>query len=57
MLRYWKLDDGSGTTAVDAVNAVNGTVAGVGTWVAGKVGGALSFNGTNTGQPLQRRHR
>jgi len=44
---YWKLDDGSGTTAVDSSgNGNNGTVSGA-TWVAGTYGGALNFNGTS----------
>ena len=46
---HWAFDDGSGTTAADAGTAdVDGTVAGGAAWEAsGRVGGALSFDGSN----------
>jgi hypothetical protein len=45
---WWKLDDGSGTAASDSSgNGNNGTLANSPTWTTGKVGGALSFNGSN----------
>jgi hypothetical protein len=48
LVSWWKFDDGTGTTAVDSsgngntLSLVNGI-----SWVAGKIGGAISANGTN----------
>ena len=43
----WSLDDGSGSIAADSSGQGNtGSVSGA-TWVPGRVGGALSFNGSN----------
>jgi hypothetical protein len=48
LVGWWKFDDGTGTTAVDSsgngntLSLVNGI-----SWVAGKIGGAISANGTN----------
>ncbi len=45
----WRFDEGSGTTAFDSSgNGNDGTVVGDALWVAGKFGGALEFNGSNT---------
>ena len=47
---WWKLDEGSGTTASDASgNGNNGTLNGDPQWVAGKLGGALEFDGFSDG--------
>jgi hexosaminidase len=43
---YWKFDEGTGTTAADSWGSNPGTVNGP-TWVTGKYGNALSFDGTN----------
>ncbi len=46
LIAWWKLDDGSGNTAVDSSgNAHNGTLLGDTSWVDGIVGGALAFDG------------
>jgi len=45
-IAYWKLDEGSGTTAYDSVGQNNGTVYGA-QWSTGQVGGALSFDGVD----------
>jgi len=46
LVGWWRLDDGSGTTAVDSSGAGNdGTLTGDPKWTAGKVGGALAFDG------------
>lgn len=46
LLAEWKFDEGSGTTAADATgDGYNGTLIGGPTWVAGKQGDALSFDG------------
>ncbi len=43
---YYTFDEGSGTTAKDTSgNGNNGTINGNPQWVAGKVGGALAFDG------------
>jgi hypothetical protein len=45
---WWKLDEGSGTTAVDtSVNGNNGTLFNGPQWVAGKTDGALDLDGIN----------
>src|SRR4051794_26532147 len=48
-LLYWKLDDGSGTNALDAsIAGRNGQLVGTTNWVTnGMAGGALGFGGTN----------
>lgn len=53
LIGWWKLDDGSGTSATDTSNvfgatAHNGTVTGSPTWTTGKLGGALSFSGSTS---------
>jgi hypothetical protein len=53
---YWKLDEGSGTSAVDSsINGSTGTLTGGPTWTTGQVGGAVDFDGTddyiNLGSP------
>jgi hypothetical protein len=45
---YWKLDEGTGATAVDSSASGNdGTLVNTPTWVTGVNGGALDFNGSN----------
>ena len=45
---YWKLDDGSGTSATDAsTNGNTGTLTNGPTWTTGQIGGAVSFDGTD----------
>ena len=46
IVSYWKLDEGSGTTATDVFNGNHGTIYGDSTWVDGIVGKALSFDGS-----------
>jgi hypothetical protein len=46
LVGWWRLDDGSGTTAVDSSgNGNDGTLTGDPQWVAGKVAGALEMDG------------
>jgi len=46
LLGWWKLDDGTGTIAVDSSgNGNDGTFVGDPEWVAGKFGSALLFDG------------
>jgi hypothetical protein len=48
LIGYYPMDEGSGTATYDAsANANNGTLVGGPTWTTGKIGDALSFNGTN----------
>jgi hypothetical protein len=44
-LSQWKLDDASGSTAVDTYGGHNGTVSGA-IWSTGKLSGSLKFNGS-----------
>jgi hypothetical protein len=45
---FWGFDDGAGTTAADSSGTINtGSLVNSPTWTTGKVGSALSFNGTN----------
>ena len=46
LVGHWKLDDASGTVAVDSSGHNNhGTLRGNPTWTTGKIGGALYFDG------------
>ncbi|MBU6232465.1 hypothetical protein KGP36_07565 [Patescibacteria group bacterium] len=48
LVGWWKLDDGSGTTAADSSgNGNTGTLVNGPTWTTGKIGGALRFDGMN----------
>jgi hypothetical protein len=48
LVGWWRFDDGSGTTAVDSSgNGNDGTLNGGALWVAGQLGGAIEFNGSN----------
>jgi hypothetical protein len=55
LVAHWRLDEGSGTTVVDATgNVPDGTFEGDPQWVAGKFGAALEFDGddwVNLGNP------
>lgn len=45
---YWNLDEGTGTSAADSSgNGNNGTLISSPSWTAGKIGNALTFNGSN----------
>ena len=44
LVAWYTFDEGSGTIAHDSARTHNGTLYGA-TWAAGKVGGAMSFNG------------
>ena len=47
LVGWWKLDDGSGTTAADSSgNGSHGTLNGTLEWVEGVLGGALQFDGS-----------
>jgi hypothetical protein len=46
LVAWYTFDEGSGTTAHDWANGHDGTINGA-TWAAGKVGGALSFDGVS----------
>jgi chitodextrinase len=49
LVGYWKFDEGSGTAVADSSGSNNsGVISGAGaTWATGKIGGALSFNGSS----------
>lgn len=45
---YWKLDDGSGTSATDSsTNGNTGTLTSGPTWSTGQIGGAVTFDGVD----------
>jgi hypothetical protein len=46
-IAQWDFDEGSGTTVTDSINHFQGSFAGNPTWVAGKFGTALSFDGAS----------
>ncbi len=49
LVAHWALDETSGSVATDSSgNNHNGTVGGTATWIAGRVGGALDFDGSST---------
>jgi hypothetical protein len=47
LVAHWKFDDGSGGTATDSAGTNNGTLNGGPTWTAGRIDGALSFDGVD----------
>ncbi len=47
LVAHWKFDDGSGSTATDSAGTNNGTLNGGPTWTAGRIDGALSFDGVD----------
>lgn len=48
LVGLWTLDDGSGNTAADSSGIGNdAAIAGTATWVSGKIGGALSLDGSS----------
>ncbi len=46
-IAHWKLDDGTGLTAIDSEGGHDGTLANGPVWVAGQLGDALSFPGND----------
>jgi len=49
LVGHWMFDEGSGTAAYDSSgNGNDGTLIGGAQWVAGQLGGALEFNGSNS---------
>ena len=47
LVAYWPMDEGDGTVAEDALGRFTGNLVGGTTWVQGRFGQALSFNGTD----------
>ncbi len=47
LVAHWKLDEGSGTTAMDSKGSNNGTLVNGPVWISGQIGGAVEFDGTN----------
>jgi len=48
LVAYWQLDEGTGTIAIDSSgNGNDGTLIGGPQWVAGRIKGALQFDGNN----------
>ena len=46
-IAHWKLDDGTGLTAVDSEGGHDGALLNGPAWVAGQIGDALQFDGSN----------
>ena len=46
-IAHWKLDDGTGSKAVDSIGGHDGTLGNEPNWVAGTVGDALEFDGSD----------
>ena len=47
MLAHWKLDDGTGGTATDAMGSHDGTLNNGPNWTSGQIDGALAFDGVD----------
>ncbi len=47
LVAYWPLDEGTGTTTVDASGTGNEGTLKLPVWDSGKFGGALSFDGVD----------
>ena len=48
MISYWKLDETSGTVVSDCHDGHSGVVIGTASWTTGKIGNALSFDGSTS---------
>jgi hypothetical protein len=46
-IAHWKLDDATGTTAIDSAGGHHGTLAGGAAWTTGALGGGLALNGVS----------
>jgi hypothetical protein len=44
---FWKLDEGSGTTAADSAGSATGQLRNGAAWTTGRLGNAVSFDGTD----------
>ncbi len=44
---HWRFNDGAGSVATDSVGRCNGMLQNNPTWTTGKIGGALTLNGSN----------
>ena len=51
---YWNFNEGSGTAAHDTSGNGNNAVINGASWTTGKIGGALSFNGSNNSVDTQK---
>ena len=51
LVSYWAFDDGTGSTLTEAVGGTNGTLVNFpgSPWTVGKIGGALTFDGSLAG--------
>lgn len=47
LIHYYTFDEGTGTSIADYINGNNATTNNTPTWVTGKIGNALKFNGVN----------
>jgi subtilisin family serine protease len=47
LIAWWKLDEGTGTTAYDSADNHNGQLVNGPVWATGKINGGLSFDGVN----------
>jgi hypothetical protein len=47
LLHYWKLDEGAGSTTVDAVSGVDADLRNGASWIAGPLGEAVTLDGTD----------
>lgn len=47
LFSHWTFDEGSGTVAYDSAGSNNGTLVNDPVWTTGKIGGALSFDGSD----------
>jgi len=46
LVAHWRFDDGSGGTALDSIGTNDGTLHGDASWMVGRIGGALSLDGS-----------
>ncbi|VVB58672.1 Concanavalin A-like lectin/glucanases superfamily protein [Candidatus Anstonella stagnisolia] len=53
LVGYWKFDEGSGAAATDSRGGNTGTLISSPSWVSGKSGTALQFNGADSGNYVQ----
>ena len=47
LIRLWRFDESSGTTAYESIVGGNGALAGGASWISGRIGNAVALNGSS----------
>ncbi|MCS7033156.1 MAG: LamG domain-containing protein [Phycisphaerae bacterium] len=49
LIHHWKLDESSGTTALNSIGGINGVLGGASAWAAGRLGNGFKTSGSTLG--------